>query len=357
MAPLAPFGLLPPQLQRALEADGVPCSLREARQLQAWWISHGQRDLDAMSKPVRRTLRAAVAERVSLDGPQLIERVADSTDGSVRFVFRFPDGVVAEAVRIPLHKRGRFSVCLSSQAGCAMACDFCATGRLGLTRHLTPAEIVGCFLAVRADARAHGGDLTGAVFMGQGEPFHNYDGVLQAARVLSHSCGARISAKAISISTVGLVPQLRRFAREGVKYRLVVSLTSAIEDRRAQLLPVAGRFPLADLRDAVREVAENTGRTVTLAWVVMGGVNTGDDEVEALRRFVHGLPVRVNLIDVNDAREGGYRRATPQELSRFRDGLSTLGVPIVRRYSVGRDQASACGMLAARHQPTPEATW
>lgn len=186
--------------------------------------------------------------------------------------------------------------------------------------------------------------------MGQGEPFHNYDQVLQAARVLSDSCGGRISAKAISISTVGLVPQIRRFATEGVKFRLVVSLTTAIEEKRAKLLPVAGRFPLTEVFSAVREVTEATGRSVTLAWVLMGGVNTGDEEVAALRNLIGDLPVRINLIDVNDARPDGYRRATDAERNRFRDGLATLGVPIVRRYSVGRDQSSACGMLASRHQ-------
>ncbi len=130
----------------------------------------------------------------------------------------------------------------------------------------------------------------------------------------------------------------------------MVSLTTALEDKRAKLLPVAGRFPLTEVFSAVQEVTEATGRSVTLAWVLMGGVNTGDEEVEALRRLIGDLPVRINLIDVNDARPDGYRRATDAERDRFRDGLATLGVPIVRRYSVGRDQASACGMLASRHQ-------
>ncbi len=215
MPRFSPFGLLPDQLRSALQADGVTCSQAEARRLSAWWISHGQRDLDAMARPVRKELRTAVRRRISVDRPALVEQVPDASDHSVRFVFRLADGVVVEAVRIPLHKPGRFSVCLSSQAGCAMACDFCATGRLGLSRHLTAAEIVACFVAVRDSAWEEGGAVTGAVFMGQGEPFHNYDEVLQAARVLSDSCGGRISAKAISISTVGLVPQIRRFATEG----------------------------------------------------------------------------------------------------------------------------------------------
>ena len=342
-------GLLPADLCAALAERGCACSEAEARRVLAWVVSGGAGDLDGMTRPVRRDLRAAISASFSFELPQEIERVQDPTDRSVRFVFRLADGAVAEAVRIPLHKAGRYSVCLSSQAGCAMQCDFCATGRLGLSRNLTAAEIVGTWLAVRATAQAEGGRVTGAVFMGQGEPFHNYDEVLQAAEVLRHPCGGRISSKAITISTVGLVPQIRRFTREGHKFRLVVSLTSAVPERRAALLPVAGRFALDDLAAALREYHAATGRRVTLAWVLMGGVNTGQDEVAALRERFGDLPIRLNLIDVNDPRPGGYRRATAAERGALRDALQIMEIPVVRRYSVGQEQASACGMLATRH--------
>ena len=343
------YGLLPDDLCAALAERGHACSTAEARRVLAWVVSAGAATLDGMARPVRRDLRAAISTGFSFDLPREIERVEDPTDRSVRFVFRLRDGAVAEAVRIPLHKPGRFSVCLSSQAGCAMQCDFCATGRLGLTRNLTTAEMVGTWLAVRATAQAEGGRVTGAVFMGQGEPFHNYDAVIQAAEVLRHPCGGRISAKAITISTVGLVPQIRRFTREGHKFRLVVSLTSAVPARRHALLPVAGRFPLDELADALREYHGATGRRVTLAWVLMGGVNTGQDEVDALQARFGDLPIRLNLIDVNDPRPGGYRRATEAERGALRDALQVMEIPVVRRYSVGQGQASACGMLATRH--------
>jgi 23S rRNA (adenine2503-C2)-methyltransferase len=226
-----------------------------------------------------------------------------------------------------------------------MQCAFCATGRLGLRRNLAPHEIVGSFLAVRDDLPD--GRVTGAVFMGQGEPFHNYDAVIQAARVLCDPCGARIDAKNITISTVGLVPQIRRYTREGHKFRLFVSLTSAVQERRVELLPVAGRMPLTDLADALRERYAATGRRQTLAWVLLAGVNTGQDEVDGLLRVFEGIPLRIDLIDVNDHREGGFCRADDAERTAFFDRLQVLNAPIVRRYSVGQSENSACGMLAS----------
>lgn len=224
-----------------------------------------------------------------------------------------------------------------------MACDFCATGRLGLGRNLSAAEIVGTFLHVRDEAP---GRVTGAVFMGQGEPFHNYDEVLRAAHVLRDPCGGRIAAEAITISTVGLVPSIRRYTAERQPFKLIVSLTSAVEEKRLRLLPVAGRTPLPELLDAAREHAHATRQRITLAWVVLGGINTGDDEVAALREALRDLPCQLNVIDVNDARPGGYRRASDAELRAFTAKLQELRIPIVRRYSVGRDRHSACGMLA-----------
>lgn len=292
---------------------------------------------------LRKVVREAVAG-IPEERPEIVDRVEDPDDRSVRYLFRAADGARFEAVRIPLHKPGRFSVCLSSQVGCAMGCAFCATGRLGLTRNLTPAEIVGSFLAVRDEAP---GRVSGAVFMGQGEPLHNYDAVIQAARVLSHPCGGRVDSKAITISTVGLVPQIRRYTAEGHPWRLIVSLTSALPDRRRSLLPVAGRIPMEELASALRDHAAATGDRQTIAWVLLGGVNTDAAEVTALQALFQGTPLRVNLIDVNDPRPDGFRRADDAEREGFVDALQVLRAPVVRRYSVGASRNSACGMLAA----------
>ncbi len=331
------YGMIPDAL-----ASRLGCSPREARRILAHTVSRGE-PLDTLPRLARRTREAVAA--LPHEPLVLLDRVV-CDDGFVKYLFRSPDGALSEAVRIPLHVPGRYSVCLSSQVGCAMGCDFCATARLGLRRNLEAWEMVAAFLAVRADSD---GRVTGAVFMGQGEPFHNYDEVLRAAAVLSHPCGGRIAQRAITISTVGLTPQIRRYTREGHRYRLIVSLTSAIADKRRRLLPVAGRTPLEELGAALRAHAEARGEPVTVAWVLMGGVNDGPDEVAAMRRLFHGAAVRLNLIDLNPTGDTPYRRADDIERGLFRDRLRALAIPVVRRYSGGADKGAACGMLANRH--------
>ncbi|HET8775413.1 MAG TPA: radical SAM protein, partial [Thermoanaerobaculia bacterium] len=325
------YGLLSAGLADVLRRHGVEVRDAEARRVLAHAVAHG-REGYPVSRPVPRRVEEAIDALVDRRPLEIVERATDPSDGFVKYLFRLHDGAVAEAVRIPLEKEGRFTVCLSSQAGCAMRCDFCATGRLGLTRHLAAWEIVGQFLAVRAEAP---GIVTGAVFQGQGEPLHNYDEVMRAAEILSDPCGGRIASEAITISTVGLVPAIRRFTREGRPHRLIVSLTSAVDARRRALVPLAAAWPVAELASAIRAYQHARGGRVTIAWVVLGGINTGVDEVEALRELFAGVPLRLNLIDVNDARPDGYRRATPAELASFRDALRTLEVPVVRRYSGG----------------------
>lgn len=336
------FGLLPEQLVASLEAAGEPIGLDEARRALSAVVAGGRLDTGGV-RPLSRRVLAALERHTRRAPLEVLERALDPGDGSVRYLFRAEDGAVFEAVRIPLEREGRFTVCLSSQAGCGMACAFCATGRLGLGRDLEPWEIVAQWWTARAEAP---GRVTGAVFMGQGEPFHNYEAVIQAARVLSHPTGGRIAAEAITISTVGLVPCIRRYTDENHPYRLIVSLTSALPERRAALLPVVGRSSLDKLVEALAERAARAGERVTLAWVLIGGVNTGADELAALAELSRRLPIRLNLIDVNDARPAGYRRATEAERAAFLDGLRAAGIPFVRRFSVGREQRSACGMLA-----------
>jgi 23S rRNA (adenine2503-C2)-methyltransferase len=338
-----PFGLRPEQL-----ADAVDASVDEARRIQAHLISEGRIDLSGMKRPVRRVLRERVEGLLEGRDLEVVERVTDPTDGFVKLLLRSPDGALTEAVRIPLHKPGRYSVCLSSQVGCAMQCAFCATGTLGLTRHLAAWEMVAAFRRVAIELRAEepGARLSGAVFQGQGEPFHNYEAVVQAASVINHPCGGRVSADAITISTVGLVEKIRRFTREGHPYRLIVSLTSAVPERRRELLPVAGRLDLEDLAEVLRERSARVPGRVTVAWVLLGGVNHDAAEVDRLKALLGDLPLRVNLIDVNG--DLGFRRATDDERNAFFDRLQALEVPIVRRYSGGRGTHAACGMLAKR---------
>ncbi len=341
MEPLELQGLRPEELVEGLEARGVRLPLAQARRIFAHTVGRGAA-VDEVPR-VSKTHREALACHTRCRRLEVVE-VAEDDDGFSKWLLRCPDGALTEAVRIPLDKPGRYSVCLSSQVGCAMRCDFCATGRLGLTRSLEAWEMVAAWAAVR-DA-TDDGRITSAVFMGQGEPFHNYDAVLRAAAILSHPNGGGIAQKAITISTVGLIPQMRRYTREGHRYRLIVSLHSADADVRRRLLPVAGKLDLEDLARAIAEHAAATGQPVPVAWTLMAGVNDDPVEVERLSTLLAGTPVIVNLIDVNDARPDGYRRSP--RLEPFRDALAAAGLPMRRRYSGGSGRDAACGMLAAR---------
>jgi len=341
--------MLPGDLEAMLHQRGVPASEAEARRVLAHVVGRGLSGFPS-ARPVSRALEQAILALLRREPLELVTREEDPTDGFVKYLLRSPDGALSEAVRIPL-PHGRFSVCLSSQVGCALGCAFCATGRLGFTRNLEPWEMVAAFLAVRAQAP---GRVTGAVFMGQGEPFLNYDEVIQAARVLSHPCGGQVKAEAISISTAGLVPQIERYAAQGHPFRLIVSLSSTVPERRAALMPGAACWSPERVAAAIRVYAAASGQRVTVAWVLLPGVNDGPDEVEGLGRLFQGVPLKLNLIDVNDPRPGGFRRATGAELDSFRDRLRALGVPVVRRYSGGTAIHAACGMLAASQAPGTE---
>jgi 23S rRNA (adenine2503-C2)-methyltransferase len=236
-------------------------------------------------------------------------------------------------------------VCVSSQVGCALACAFCETGRLGFTRNLEPWEMVEQVLTLRREGPER--PVTGVVFQGQGEPFQNYDAVIQAAEVLRHPCGAHIRGDRITISTVGVLPMIERYTDEGHPYRLILSLTSAIDGKRARLVPIGQRYAVADLVAAMRRHAQRRGGPVHLAWVLMAGVNTGAEEAGALARLLEGTPVRVSVIDVNDP-TGQFQRAGDAERGAFLEALAARGLPFVRRYSGGPDIHAACGMLAAR---------
>jgi 23S rRNA (adenine2503-C2)-methyltransferase len=190
--------------------------------------------------------------------------------------------------------------------------------------------------------------VRGVVFMGMGEPLLNYDRVMRAAAILSEPCGMAIAAKAITISTVGIVPMIRRFTAEHRRYRLVISLTSADPRRRRELLPVEDSHPLPELMESLREYHRVTGRRVTLAWTLIADVNTRPEDARLLAELTRGLSFQLDLIDVNDP-TGQFKPPTPAELNRFRDALrKELAVPVVRRYSGGQDINGGCGMLAGK---------
>jgi 23S rRNA (adenine2503-C2)-methyltransferase len=334
-------GQTPESLAEAF--PGLPLTL--ARRVVHRLVGEDGDDLEGV-RGLSRRWTAEILARGRRERLEVVDRRRSAVDPFVKYLFRAPDGHLVEAVRIPL-ERPRFSVCVSSQVGCALACRFCETGRLGFLRNLEPWEIVDQVLTVRRESRER--PVTGVVFQGQGEPLLNYDAVLKAARVLKDPSGPRIGADRITLSTVGVRPQIERYTDEGHPYRLILSLTSAFSEKRERLVPLTVRYGVPELARAMRRHASVRGGPVNLAWVLIAGWNTGADEARELRRLFHGVAVRLSIIDVNDP-GGTYARASDEERGRFLTALSDAGIGFVRRYSGGPDIHAACGLLAARAQ-------
>jgi len=283
------------------------------------------------------------------DLPQLsLEKQRVSrTSGFRKLIFRTSDNLIVETVLIPLHKAGAFSICVSSQIGCVMGCRYCATGRLSVRRDLHTWEIVDQFIQARNLVLRDGGRVTGAVFMGMGEPFLNYDRGMAAAELLSFPIQSAIRAKAITISTVGLVSGIERFTAENRKFRLCISLGAATDEKRKGLMPAAAQTPLREIMAAARRYAQMQDTRVMLSYVCIRGVNVSVEDARALGELIGDTPVRLDLIDVYDT-SGRYAPPEDAELHAFRDALRRyVGQPIARRYSGGADISAACGSLGA----------
>jgi 23S rRNA (adenine2503-C2)-methyltransferase len=229
-----------------------------------------------------------------------------------------------------------------------MACAFCATARMTRRRNLQTWEMIDQWSQAREVARSQGRRVTGAVFMGMGEPFLNYDKVLAAAELMRFPYDGSIAGKAITISTVGLVPEIDRFTREKRRFRLAISLGAATDAKRARLVPVASRTPVAEVLAAARRHALERRTRVMLAYVCISGENVSEEDARALADLIGDTPVRLDLIDVNDP-TGTFHPPGPSELKSFRDALTLhLRQPVARRYSGGADINAACGTLAGQ---------
>jgi 23S rRNA (adenine2503-C2)-methyltransferase len=350
----ARLNLIQESPERTIERlQGLGLSLKGARRAMSALVNRGEGDLERV-RDVPRERRAAIERALDVPRLEVVERRVDPADGFAKYLLRLPDGRVVEAVRIPLKPGAdqlqRFTVCISSEAGCAMGCGFCATARMGLERRLEPWEIVAQILAVRAEAP---GRISGAVFMGMGEPFSNFDAVLAAADVLSHPVGLAIGASRITISTVGLVPEMRRFTALGRGERLALSLFSGVEETRRAWIPMAKRHGLAEVRAALAEHCAAGGRPL-VAITLIAGVNDSPAEAAAVAAFCRGLPVTIDLIDVND-RAGALRPPAEAARSAYIQGLRAAERPIQVRYSGGQAIEAGCGMLAATRSGGREA--
>lgn len=336
-----------PQPIEALSAMGIAAAMDalgepryRARQVVRWLYARGATSFDEMTDlPV--ALRERLAATFIVRGA-VIETSQTSSDGTRKYLVRFGDGTAVETVGLP--EEGRLTVCFSTQAGCAMGCTFCATGRGGFSRDLLPGEIAGQVLLVGRD---FGRRVTNAVAMGQGEPFANYDAVLAALRLLNSPDALGIGARHLTVSTCGLLAQLRRFATEPEQFTLAVSLHSAVQTTRDRLMPGVRGVGVGALRQSLIEYASATGRRPSLEYTLVAGVNDTDAELEALVEFCRGLLVHVNLIPVNPG-GGSFSRSSADRARRFRDRLVATGTEATIRVERGADIDAACGQLRQR---------
>ncbi|HLI27781.1 MAG TPA: 23S rRNA (adenine(2503)-C(2))-methyltransferase RlmN [Chloroflexota bacterium] len=334
-APLpAALDLLPAEWEQVMAELDQPAY--RARQVFRALHVEGVRDWQAIST-LPRGLRARLAERFRLSAPIVAAR-AVSVDGTVKYLLALADGREIEAVHIP--DDGRVTVCVSAQAGCALACAFCATGRLGLLRNLTAGEIVEQVYLAR-----HGEPAPNVVFMGMGEPLANYAAVVRALRLLMAPEGLHLSPRRITVSTSGLPDRIRRLAAEGLGVRLAVSLHAADDATRSALMPINDRYPLRAVLDAAAEYAERTGRRVSYEYVMLAGVNDRPQDAARLARLLPRRDAHVNLIPYNPT-DAPFRGSAPETIRAFARVLAEHGVPCSVRRSRGRDVQAACGQLA-----------
>lgn len=331
-------GLLLPELEDLAVRLGEP--RYRGRQLARWLYVHGSDQVDAMSD-LPAGFRERLRREARIAGARLC-RVQDAPDGSAtKFLVELDDGQAVECVLMRFDD-GRRTACLSTQVGCAMGCAFCATGLSGFARNLRAGEIIAQFLLIRAHSDRR---VSHVVFMGMGEPLANYDATLRAVRILSAPSGCGIGMRHITVSTVGLVPQIRRLARERLQITLAVSLHAPTDPLRSQLVPVNHRYPIADLVAACREYAEETGRRVTFEYVLIDGLNDAPSHAEALAHLLQGVRCHVNVIPLNPVPGGAFRRPPVDRVRDFARMLRSRGVPVTVRIERGTEIQAACGQL------------
>lgn len=334
---------------KALDAAGLERLVADmgephyrARQLVRWIYGRGATTFAEMTD-LPATLRERLGSGCVLSSAAIVRTQISSLDGTRKYLVRFDDGTTVETVGLPAGDR--LTVCFSTQAGCAMGCAFCATGRAGLVRDLTPGEMVDQLRVVAAD---FGRRVSNAVAMGQGEPFANYDATLAALRFMNSEDGLGIGARHLTISTCGLVPGIARLAEEPEQFTLAISLHSAIQKTRDALMPGVRGIPLTRLRAAIADYAQRTGRRPTFEYALVAGVNDTPVELSALVDFTRGLLCHVNLIPVNPVEGAGLDRSPSERVRDFLRALSEAGVETSVRVERGADIDAACGQLRQR---------
>lgn len=331
-----------PELEAAIADLGEPRF--RAGQIYQWVFAKGARSIDEMTN-LSKALRQKMTDAGFTVGRVTVGKVRESIDTTRKLAIKLSDGAVVETVLIPMGE-GKFTQCLSSQVGCALDCQFCYTGTLGLSRNLSPGEIVDQVVMARK-VLPEGSRITNLVYMGMGEPLHNFDGVIGS---LAHICdpdGLDFSHRRVTVSTSGLVPGIEKLGRTA-PVNLALSLNATTDAVRDEIMPVNKRWPIARLIQALREYPLPPRRKLTVEYVLLGGLNDTDADARRLADLLAGLEVRINLIPWNPFSGPKYARPADERVTRFHQILDGRGYTVTVRVTKGLDIDAACGQLGER---------
>ena len=321
-----------------------------ARQLFQWIYLHRVRTWEAMSN-LSKSFRRQIAQVFSLDRIAIVDRKA-SADGTVKLLQELDDGNRIESVLMD-HGEHR-TLCVSTQVGCAMACRFCLTGGMGFKRNLSPGEIVDQVLNAYGTLPA-GDAIRNVVYMGMGEPFHNYGNTVASLDILLEPGGLDFSARRVTVSTSGVVPAIRRFAREKkTKANLAISLNGVTQDVREELMPIAKRYPLEELIQTCRDFSTESRQRITFEYILIDSLTDSQNAAKKLVALLHGIKSKINLIPYNESDRLPYRSSSEGNIRQFRQYLLNHGIVATLRKSKGLGISAACGQLAAEPRDSPE---
>ncbi len=315
-------------------------------QVYEWLWAKGAHNFDAMTNLSLET-RALLEDHFTINHIQ-VDSLQKSSDGTIKNAVRLHDGLIVESVLIPA--KNRTTACVSSQVGCSLDCKFCATARLKRMRNLNPDEIYDQVVAIHRESMLyHNRPLSNIVFMGMGEPLMNYKNVIASIDKITGDEGMGMSPKRITVSTSGVPKMIKKMADDQVKFKLAVSLHSAIQETREQIMPFAKTFTLDDLRDSLEYWYAKTKSRITYEYVVWKNINDKEEDIDALIKFCKYVPCKVNLIEYNPIDDGDFQQAGDDRVQRYIDRLEAFKIPVTVRRSRGKDIDAACGQLANKH--------
>lgn len=338
------YDLAPEQLQSTLREVVSPPF--RVKQIEEWMYVRGVDRFDAMTN-LPREVRAQLSDRFTLELPQVIERTPPAPDDSSKYLFRLPDGNRIESVYMPMGNRT--SVCLSSQAGCAVGCTFCVTGFFGAGRNLTASEMIGQFFTIQHEHRIPA-EWMNVVFMGMGEPLLNLENLEATLEILYRG----VAPKRITVSTSGIIPGIDALAKLERRPNLAISINAPDRVRREEIMPITKKYPLEELMAALRRFPLERGRDITVEYVLLAGYNDSPRDAAQLAKLVRGLRAKVNAIPFNPDPNlpPWMRRPDEEAIDRFVEALVRSGVRVTVRRSKGRDIAAACGQLRGKTRAT-----